>query len=103
MSEHASWSAHFYGNIIQEALKAANAPEDLVQIITGYAEAGSAIVTGNVGKIIFVGSTEVGKKVMVAAAEKLTPTVLELGGKDPIIVLKDADVKHVSSLTLTLS
>ena len=64
-------------------------------IITGYAEAGTAIVQGDVGKVIFVGSTAVGKKVMAAAAKKLTPVVLELGGKDPIIVCDDADVPHV--------
>ncbi len=51
-----------------------------VQIVTGYAEAGSALVGGGVGKVIFVGSTAVGKKVMAAAAENLTPVVLELGG-----------------------
>ncbi len=66
------------------------------QIITGYAEAGSALVQGGVGKVIFVGSTEVGRKVMAAAAKTLTPVVLELGGKDPIIICSDADVEHVS-------
>lgn len=45
--------------------------------------------------MIFVGSTGVGKKVMAAAAETLTPVVLELGGKDPIIICDDADIDHV--------
>lgn len=67
-----------------------------MQIITGYAEAGSALVKGGVGKVIFVGSTEVGRKVMAAAADSLTPVVLELGGKDPIIICSDADIDHVS-------
>ena len=70
-----------------------------MQIITGYAEAGSALVKGRVGKVIFVGSTEVGRKVMSAAADSLTPVVLELGGKDPIIICSDADIDHVSTFS----
>ena len=42
----------------------AGAPPDLVQIVHGYAEAGNALVTGGVNKVIFVGSTGVGKAVM---------------------------------------
>ena len=44
--------------------RCAGAPQDLVQIVTGYAEAGNALVTGGVDKVIFVGSTGVGKTVM---------------------------------------
>lgn len=62
MSEHASWSTRYYGAIIQEALAAAAAPADLVQIVTGYAEAGHALVTSGLGKLIFVGSTGVGTR-----------------------------------------
>lgn len=59
MSEHASWSSRYYGRIVAAALAAAGAPPDLVQIVTGYADAGEALVTGGVDKLIFVGSTEV--------------------------------------------
>jgi succinate-semialdehyde dehydrogenase/glutarate-semialdehyde dehydrogenase len=45
-----------------------------------------------VGKIVFTGSVATGKKVMAAAAKNLTPVVLELGGKDPAIVCRDADL-----------
>ena len=61
----------------------------------GYAEAGSALVTSGVGKLIFVGSTGVGRKVMEAAAATLTPVVLELGGKDAFVVCGDADLGAV--------
>jgi delta 1-pyrroline-5-carboxylate dehydrogenase len=44
--------------------RCAGAPQDLVQVVTGYAEAGNALVTGGVDKVIFVGSTGVGKAVM---------------------------------------
>jgi len=66
-----------------------------VQIVTGYAEAGNALVTSGVDKLIFVGSTEIGKKVMQAAAQNLTPVVLELGGKDAFIVCDDANLSEV--------
>ena len=59
VSEHASWSSRYYGRIIAAALAAVRAPPDLVQIVTGYADAGQALVTGGVDKLIFVGSTEV--------------------------------------------
>lgn len=48
-----------------------------------------------VDKAIFIGSTVVGKKVMAAAADSLTPVVLELGGKDPVIFCDDVNVKEV--------
>ena len=73
----------------------AGAPENLVQIVTGYAEAGNALVTSGVNKLIFVGSTEIGRKVMQAAAQTLTPVVLELGGKDAFVVCDDANLSQV--------
>lgn len=96
VSEYASWSPAYYGKVIKEALKAAGAPEDLVQIVTGYGATGNALVTSDdVAKVVFVGSTGVGKMVMKAAADKLKPVVLELGGKDPFIVMEDADLNVV--------
>ncbi|KAK9805787.1 hypothetical protein WJX73_010284 [Symbiochloris irregularis] len=94
VSEHASWSSLYYGRIIEAALQAAGAPKGLVQIITGYAEAGEALTKGQVDKIIFVGSTQVGRHVMRAAADRLTPVTLELGGKDAFIVCPDADLNQ---------
>ena len=67
----------------------------MVQIVTGYGEAGNALVRSGVGKLIFVGSTEVGRKVMAAAADTLTPVTLELGGKDAFVILEDNDVSKV--------
>lgn len=64
--------------------------------MTGYAEAGNALVTSGVNKLIFVGSTEIGKKVMQAAAQNLTPVVLELGGKDAFIICDDANLAEVT-------
>ena len=67
-----------------------------MQIVTGYAEAGAALTRGHIDKLIFVGSTAVGRHVMRAAAERLTPVTLELGGKDAVIVCADADLDQAS-------
>ncbi|RYR30770.1 hypothetical protein Ahy_B01g055536 isoform A [Arachis hypogaea] len=93
ISEHASWSGCFYFRIIQSALAAIGAPEDLVEVITGFAETGEALVS-SVDKVIFVGSPGVGKMIMRNAAETLIPVTLELGGKDVFIVCDDVDVDH---------
>ena len=61
---------------------------------------GNALVTGGTDKVVFVGSTGVGRMVMKAAAETLTPVVLELGGKDPFIVLEDAALSQCVPMAL---
>ncbi|XP_044486887.1 aldehyde dehydrogenase 22A1-like isoform X1 [Mangifera indica] len=99
VSENASWSGCFYFRIIQAALAAVGAPENLVDIITGFAETGEALVS-SVDKIIFVGSPGVGKMVMRNAAETLTPVTLELGGKDAFIVCDDVEVAHVAQIAV---
>ncbi|KAF4358916.1 hypothetical protein F8388_012919 [Cannabis sativa] len=99
VSEHASWSGCFYFRIIQSALAAVGAPENLVEIITGFGETGEALVS-SVDKIIFVGSPGVGKMIMRNASETLIPVTLELGGKDSFIVCEDADVDHVAQIAV---
>ncbi|MDB4967718.1 MAG: Aldehyde dehydrogenase [Myxococcales bacterium] len=92
VSEWTSWSAADFQAMFDEVLVACGYDKDLVQIITGGAETGQALVQSGVEKIFFTGSPGNGKKVMVAAAETLTPVVLELGGKDPMIICDDADL-----------
>ncbi|KAK7264706.1 hypothetical protein RJT34_32316 [Clitoria ternatea] len=99
VSEHASWAGCFYFRIIQSALAAIGAPEDLVEVITGFAETGEALVS-SVDKIIFVGSPGVGKMIMKNAAETLIPVTLELGGKDAFIVCEDVDLDHVAQIAV---
>jgi acyl-CoA reductase-like NAD-dependent aldehyde dehydrogenase len=91
-SEWTAWSAAEFQAIFDTVLTQAGHPTDLVQIITGGGETGSALTTSGVDKIFFTGSPENGRRVMAAAAETLTPVVLELGGKDPMIVCDDADL-----------
>ncbi|XP_065863809.1 aldehyde dehydrogenase 22A1 [Euphorbia lathyris] len=99
VSEHASWSGCFYFRIIQAALAAVGAPENLVDIITGFAETGEALVS-SADKIIFVGSPGVGKVIMRNAANTLVPVTLELGGKDAFIVCEDVDVPQVAQIAV---
>lgn len=79
------------GELIANLFRDAGTPENVVQMVHGYAETGRALVD-EVDAICFVGSTATGKKVMRQAAETLTPVVLELGGNDAAIVREDADL-----------
>ncbi|MFI5223453.1 MAG: aldehyde dehydrogenase family protein, partial [Nitrospirales bacterium] len=71
-------------------------PEGLLQVVIGAAETGETLID-HVDMIAFTGSVEVGKQVMRRAADRLIPVSLELGGKDPLIVLKDADLERASN------
>src|SRR6476659_5611167 len=82
---------------LEKLLRAAGLDPDLLQVITGDGTAGAALLAANVQKIVFTGSVATGKRVAQAAAGRLLPVVLELGGKDPMIVLEDADIDVASS------
>jgi succinate-semialdehyde dehydrogenase/glutarate-semialdehyde dehydrogenase len=69
-----------------------DAPEGLVNWITGFGETGSALCRAGVDKLAFTGSVPTGRRVMSACAENLTPVLLELGGKDATIIDRDADL-----------
>lgn len=99
-SEHASWSAVHFVNIIRSALTVCGHSPDLCRLVVGREDVGSALVSGGVDKLFFTGSTAVGRKVALAAAESLTPVVLELGGKDPAVVCDDTDVAWAASIVL---
>lgn len=91
VSEFASASAEWIENIFRRVLTTHGFNPALVQVVTGYAATGSALVESGVDKILFIGSPQVGKLVMKAASTNLTPVILELGGKDPFIVFNDCD------------
>jgi succinate-semialdehyde dehydrogenase/glutarate-semialdehyde dehydrogenase len=81
---------------IGEVFRRAGLSEGLLQVITGDGSTGAALVEAGVNKIMFTGSVATGKRVAEAAARRLMPVVLELGGKDPMIVLDDADVERAA-------
>src|SRR6266851_4910811 len=81
---------------IKDVFDRAGLAPGLLQIMTGDGSTGAALVTAGADKLMFTGSVETGKRVAEAAARSLTPVVLELGGKDPMIVLEDADIKNAA-------
>jgi acyl-CoA reductase-like NAD-dependent aldehyde dehydrogenase len=82
--------------LMGDLLRESGLPDDVYQVATGYGETGSALVD-EVDFIMFTGSTKTGKKVAERAAQTLTPVGLELGGKDPMIVLADADLERAAN------
>lgn len=82
---------------IGEIFEKAGFPRDAVQVVSGAGETGAALVAAAPDKIAFTGSVATGKKIAEAAAKNLTSVVLELGGKDPMIVLADADLEAAAS------
>ncbi|MBL8182663.1 MAG: aldehyde dehydrogenase family protein [Blastocatellia bacterium] len=82
----------FIGLKIGEIFAKAGFPVDAVQVVCGAGDTGAALVEAAPDKIMFTGSVATGKRIAVAAAKNLTSTVLELGGKDPMIVFEDANL-----------
>lgn len=81
---------------IKDVFKRAGLPDGVLQVVTGDGSTGAALVGAGVDKIMFTGSVATGKRVAEAAAKYLTPVVLELGGKDPMIVLDDANIPNAA-------
>ena len=82
---------------LQSLLREAGVPEDVFQVLPGEGATGAALLKGEIDKLVFTGSVATGRKIAVVAGERLLPVVLELGGKDPMLVLEDADLDVVSS------
>ena len=82
--------------LIADAMRECGLPEHVFAVATGDGATGAALID-EVDMVMFTGSTATGKKVMERAARTLTPVSLELGGKDPMIVLADADVERATS------
>jgi len=78
------------GDAIKRLIASAGFPEGVLEVVQGDGSTGAALVDSAVDKIFFTGSVRTGKKIAESAAKRLLPAVLELGGKDPMIVLEDA-------------
>ena len=72
-------------------------PEDVYQVVVGPGSTIGSALIDEVDVVMFTGSTEVGKQVMQQAGKTVTPVSLELGGKDPMIVLADADLERAAN------
>ena len=85
------------GALVGELIDRAGFPRGLVQMLQGGGELGAAIIEVGPAKVFFTGSVATGRRIAEACASKLIPSVLELGGKDAMIVLADADMDITSS------
>ncbi len=82
--------------LMAEMMLECGLPEGVFQVATGDGSTGAALIA-EVDCVMFTGSTRTGKAVMSAAAERLIPCYLELGGKDPMIVCADADLDRAAN------
>ncbi|MEN8392294.1 coniferyl aldehyde dehydrogenase [Acinetobacter indicus] len=94
MIKISSASMHF-GRVLENAIAEAF-PQELVAVITGGGAISDTFSHLAFDKMIFTGSTNVGKTVMAAAAENLVPVILELGGKSPVLVHPSSDMADVA-------
>jgi acyl-CoA reductase-like NAD-dependent aldehyde dehydrogenase len=78
-------------------LHAAGVPPDIFQVIVGDGATGAALIQSPIDKLIFTGSVATGRRIAAIAGERLLPVLLELGGKDPMLVLDDANIDVASS------
>lgn len=95
-SEHTPRSSAFLRELLAEAF-----PADRVTVAEGGAEVAAAFAALPFDHLVFTGSTEVGRKVMAAAAPNLTPLTLELGGKSPAIVCDDYPLQQAAARLAT--
>ena len=88
--------------LFERGLKECGIPDGVFAVAIGAAETGEALIDA-VDMVMFTGSTRTGRKVMERAAKTLTPVSLELGGKDPIIVLADANLERAANAAVYYS
>ena len=90
-SEHSECTSELIADLITKYF-----PKDVVRVIEGDGSIAEQLTKIPFDHIFFTGGGTIGKKVLLSAAENLTPVTLELGGKSPAIVLEDADIKVTS-------
>ncbi|MCH8210433.1 MAG: aldehyde dehydrogenase, partial [Planctomycetes bacterium] len=94
-SEETPLIAQAYVDLLNEFL-----PADVLQIIHGADDQGKALVQSDVDMIAFTGSRATGKHILGSASASLKRVILELGGKDPLVVLDDADIKAAAKFAV---
>jgi len=83
------------GQLVVDALASA-LPEHVLQVAQGDGKTGASLVNADIQMVAMTGSSAVGRKIMAACASDLKRLVLELGGKDPMVVFKDADLEKAA-------
>ncbi|KDQ63254.1 hypothetical protein JAAARDRAFT_168878 [Jaapia argillacea MUCL 33604] len=98
-SEHVIWSTTWFVGAVQECLRVCGHNPDLVQLVCCWPNQAEALTKSPIIKhITFIGSEEVGRKVAIAATDHLTPVTLELGGKDPAVIMPATDLNKWISI-----
>jgi succinate-semialdehyde dehydrogenase/glutarate-semialdehyde dehydrogenase len=85
---------------LQTLLRDAGVPNASFEVVLGDGSTGAALLNSEIDKVVFTGSVPTGKHIAQTAAARLLPVVLELGGKDPMLVLDDADIDVASSAAI---
>ncbi|KAJ4534161.1 Meiotic Sister-Chromatid recombination aldehyde dehydrogenase [Exophiala dermatitidis] len=103
-SEQTCWSSLYFTDLIRGGLRACGHDPDLVQNVICLPEVADYLTSHpGLSHITFIGSREVAHKVCTSAAKALTPVTVELGGKDPAIVLDDSKtIKKLDDVTAVL-
>jgi acyl-CoA reductase-like NAD-dependent aldehyde dehydrogenase len=84
------------GELVARLIREAGLPDGVVQVVQGGPETGAAILDAGVDVVSVVGSAATGRQVAAQAARTLTPVIAELGGKHPMVVLEDADLRRAA-------
>jgi acyl-CoA reductase-like NAD-dependent aldehyde dehydrogenase len=90
-SEYSPRTAQFFADVMSEVL-----PKDLVVVVQGGRDVGAALIESGIDALSFTGSPVGGRAVLAACAQRMIPCSVELGGKDPAIVLADCDVERTA-------
>ncbi|KAL4905279.1 hypothetical protein BDW74DRAFT_153353 [Aspergillus multicolor] len=103
-SEQTAWSSMYYLDIIRGALESCGHPRDLVQSVVCLPKVADKLTSHpEIAQITFIGSRPVAHKVCESAAKALTPVTVELGGKDPSVILDDSrTISEVTSIASVL-
>src|SRR5215469_12985007 len=83
------WLVHSFTEVLSEVFGDSG---PVLRLVTGLGETGAELAKSGVDKVAFTGSAATARKVLAAAAEKLTPVLAECGGKDALLVAADADL-----------
>ena len=84
------------GALVGDFLHEAGIPADVIQVVQGDGQTGADLIAAGPDKVSFTGSVATGRKIAVACGERLIPHTLELGGKDAMIVCRDADIDRAA-------
>nr|MBC8203558.1 aldehyde dehydrogenase [Planctomycetota bacterium] len=94
-SEETPLVGQAYADILNEVL-----PEHVLQVVHGADDQGKELVAADINLVAFVGSRAVGAKILTACGPELKRVILELGGKDALVVLEDADLETAASFAV---